>query len=117
MDDKTYELTLLYDFYGELLTETQREYFEYYYSEDLSLREIADLKGISPQGVRAVLLRTEALLREYEEKTGAAKRFTKRDREIRALRERAGRLIDLTEGDARILAEEILTGLDKLNGD
>ena len=117
MDEKTYELTLLYDFYGELLTATQREYFELYYSDDLSLREIADLKGISPQGVRAVLQRSEALLREYEEKTGAVRRFTERGAALADLREKAQRLAAMTAGDAKALAEEILAGLTKLNGD
>lgn len=117
MDDKTYELTLLYDFYGELLTGTQREYFEYYYSDDLSLREIANLKGISPQGVRAVLVRCEALLREYEEKTGAVRRFREQGALLADLREKARRLTELTDGEARALAEEIFAGLDGLNGD
>lgn len=117
MDEKTYELTLLYDFYGELLTATQREYFELYYSDDLSLREIADLKGISPQGVRAVLVRCEALLREYEEKTGGVRRFRERRETVAALRETAGRLMELTDGEARALAEELFAGLGQLNGD
>ena len=69
MSDKTYELTMLYDFFGELLTDKQREYFEYYYCDDLSLGEISELTGVCRQGVRDTLLRTERLLRQYEDKT------------------------------------------------
>ncbi len=117
MKKETFEWTLLYDFYGELLTETQRAYFEYYYSDDLSLREIADLAGISPQGVLAVLRRSEALLREYEEKTGAVRRFREQGAKIAALREKAGRLAEMTDGEAGALAREIFAGLAQLNGD
>ena len=44
------ERTMLFDFYGELLTEKQREYFDLHYNEDLSLAEIADIGGVSRPG-------------------------------------------------------------------
>lgn len=116
MQDKTYELTLLYDFFGELLTPTQREYFEYYYSDDLSLSEIGELAGVSRQGVRAVLQRAEALLREYEEKTGVVARFRQMSRDIDALRKDAERLAEMTQGQARELAGRIYSGLGELKG-
>ena len=49
--------TMLFDFYGELLTEKQREYFDLHYNEDLSLAEIAALTGISRQGVWDIIRR------------------------------------------------------------
>lgn len=49
---KNLEITVLYDFYGDLLTEKQQEVIELYYNEDLSLAEIAALSGITRQGVR-----------------------------------------------------------------
>ena len=70
MEKQTVELALLLDFYGGLLTEKQRNYMELYYSEDFSLSEIARLNGITPQGVRDVIARGEATLREVERKTG-----------------------------------------------
>jgi len=70
MEKQTVEMALLLDFYGELLTEKQRTYMEYYYNEDFSLAEIARLGAITPQGVRDAILRGEATLRETEEKTG-----------------------------------------------
>jgi predicted DNA-binding protein YlxM (UPF0122 family) len=70
----TTELILLYDYYGALLTERQRECFELRYNQDLSLGEIGSELGISRQGVFDNLSRAEALLRNMEEKTGCVRR-------------------------------------------
>ena len=75
MKNQTYRMTMLFDFYGELLTERQREFFDLYYNEDLSLAEIAENAGISRQGVRDVIVRAEAAMQEVEDKTGIIKRF------------------------------------------
>ena len=75
--EKAVYLSLLLDFYGELLTEKQREYTELYYNENLSLSEIAENDGISRQAVRDALLRAEAVLRDTEEKTGLLARHRK----------------------------------------
>ena len=74
MKNQTYRMTMLYDFYGELLTDRQKEFFDLYYNEDLSLGEIAENNGISRQGVHDNLARTEALLRNMEAKTGCVER-------------------------------------------
>ena len=66
---------MLYDFYGELLTPRQREFFDLYYNEDLSLAEIAENNGITRQGVRDVIVRAENTMQEVEDKTGIMKRF------------------------------------------
>jgi predicted DNA-binding protein YlxM (UPF0122 family) len=66
---------MLFDFYGELLTDRQKEFFDLYYNEDLSLAEIAENAGISRQGVRDVIVRAEAAMQEIEDKTGIIKRF------------------------------------------
>ncbi len=68
------ELILLYDYYGELLTDRQKECFELRYNQDLSLGEIGQELGISRQGVFDNLSRTEALLLKMEEKTGCVRR-------------------------------------------
>ena len=68
--EKAVYLSLLLDFYGELLTEKQREYADLYYNENLSLGEIAENDGISRQAVRDTLLRAETVLRSTEDKTG-----------------------------------------------
>lgn len=75
MKNQTYRMTMLYDFYGELLTERQKEFFDLYYNEDLSLAEIAENAGISRQGVRDVIVRAEGVMQEVEDKTGLIRRF------------------------------------------
>ena len=70
----TLEIVLLYDYYGDLLTDRQKECFEMRYYQDLSLGEIAAELGISRQGVHDNLSRTEALLRNMEAKTGCVGR-------------------------------------------
>ena len=75
MKNQTFRMTMLFDFYGELLTERQKEFFELYYDEDLSLSEIAENYGITRQGVRDVIVRAEAYMTEIEDKTGLVKRF------------------------------------------
>lgn len=75
MKNQTYRMTMLFDFYGELLTDRQKEFFDLYYNEDLSLAEIAENAGISRQGVRDVIVRAEASMQEIEDKTGIIKRF------------------------------------------
>ena len=70
----TLEIVLLYDYYGDLLTDRQKECFEMRYYQDLSLGEIAVELGISRQGVHDNLSRTEALLRNMEAKTGCVSR-------------------------------------------
>lgn len=72
---KNLEITLLLDFYGEMLTEKQREVIEYYYNDDLSLSEIAENEGITRQGVRDSIKRAEFQLLDMEERLGLAKRF------------------------------------------
>ena len=57
--------TLLFDFYGELLTEKQKTIFELFHLQDLSLSEIGEEQGISRQAVRDQLKRTEAILQAF----------------------------------------------------
>ncbi len=66
-----FEMTLLFDYYGGMLTEKQCEYIDMRYNQDLSLGEIAQAQGVSRQAVFDNLTRTEALLRRMEEKIGA----------------------------------------------
>lgn len=73
---------MLFDFYGELLTDKQREYFDLHYNEDYSLAEIAEMSGISRQGVWDIIKRAEAVMTEVEDKTGLIKRFLERNEQI-----------------------------------
>ena len=68
------EMALLFDYYGGLLTDKQRECYDMRYNQDLSLGEIAQELGVSRQAVNDNLTRTEALLRRMEENIGSGQR-------------------------------------------
>ena len=65
------EMALLFDTYGGMLTDKQRECFDMRYNQDLSLGEIAEMMGVSRQAVNDNLKKTEALLRRMEENIGS----------------------------------------------
>lgn len=69
------EQALLYDFYGELLTDHQKEIYEQFILEDLSLSEIAEAAGISRQGVHDMIKRCNKILEGYEAKLHLVERF------------------------------------------
>ena len=69
-----FEITLLFDTYGGMLTQKQREYLDMRYNQDMSLSEIAEEQEVSRQAVFDNLNRTEALLRRMEENIGSVKR-------------------------------------------
>ena len=74
---KNLDVVLLCDYYGEMLTENQRKFIEYYYNDDLSLSEIAENEGITRQGVRDAIKRAEALLFDMESKLRFSKKLEK----------------------------------------
>ena len=69
-----FEVTLLFDTYGGMLTEKQREYLDMRYNQDMSLGEIAQMQDVSRQAVHDNLVRTENLLRRMEDNIGCVKR-------------------------------------------
>lgn len=75
--EKLVEQGLLYDFYGELLTEHQREIYEDAVFQDMSLSEIAEEHGISRQGVHDLIKRCDKLLLGYEKKLHLMERFSR----------------------------------------
>ena len=80
------ELSLLLDFYGELLSERKQSVLALYYNEDFSLAEIADEIGISRQGARDLIKKAEEELRHFEEALGLVERFEEAKRRIAAIR-------------------------------
>ena len=70
MKSQAYRMAMLYDFYGDLLTPRQKEFYDLYYNDDLSLSEIAENYDITRQGVRDIIVRAERALEDIEEKTG-----------------------------------------------
>jgi predicted DNA-binding protein YlxM (UPF0122 family) len=89
---KNLHITVLLDFYGEMLTEKQREVVELYYNEDLSLAEIAEHSGITRQGVRDSIKRAENQLLDCEEKLGLWARFLEIRRGLEEIAGIAGEL-------------------------
>lgn len=78
MIEKTVRMSLLFDFYGQLLTERQQEFFSLYYGDDLSLGEIASQYGVSRQAVYDILKRSTQALEEFEAKLELVEAFRKR---------------------------------------
>jgi len=74
MFEKNYRISYLLDFYGNILTDKQRDAIDLYYNEDLSLAEIAEHVGITRQGVRDAIKRGEDTLLEMEGKLGFAEK-------------------------------------------
>ena len=111
MKNQTFRMTMLFDFYGELLTERQKEFYELYYDEDLSLSEIAENYGISRQGVRDVIVRAEAYMTEIEDKTGLVKQRTPHLERIEAAADELRRLNDRRYEDSRIA--ELVTVIEQ----
>lgn len=77
MFQKDMRISLLLDFYGDLLSEHRREALDLYYNEDLSLSEISVHMDMSRQGVRDLVKKGERQLEECEEKLGLADRFSR----------------------------------------
>lgn len=91
--EKIYQQTLLYDFYGELLTEHQRSIYEDAVCNDMSLGEIAEETGISRQGVHDLIKRCDRMLLDYESKLHLVERFSKAKLQI-------GEIVELAQEES-----------------
>ena len=89
---EAYEMTLLFDYYGSMLTDKQRDYFDMRYNQDLSLGEISQIMGVSRQAAFDNLSRTEALLRRMEDKIGCIRRDIQVRKAVQQILEAAGQL-------------------------
>ena len=108
------EMTLLFDYYGDLLTERQKLCFDMRYNQDLSLSEIALELNVSRQGVYDNLCRAEALLKNMEEKTGCVSRdLACRKAAIRVC-ELAASLSSHADENVRQTAAEIFSQMEAL---
>lgn len=92
--EKNIEISLLFDFYGQLLKEVQQRAVELYYNDDLSLSEISDQLGITRQGVRDSIKRAEKSLYSFEEKLGLLKRFQETEKGLFKIEELSRELYD-----------------------
>lgn len=109
--DKIYYITLLLDFYGELLTEKQRSVMASYYFDDYSLNEIAEEHSITRQAVQDMIKRTEKLLKQYEEKLMLVDKYLERKEKVEVIVKELDRLIEKGNQDLcnlKNLVEHIL---------
>ena len=110
------DISLLYDFYAELLNESQRRVVELYVNEDLSLSEVAEILHISRQGVRDSLGRAERKLRDYEQKLGLLRDYHQRLERDDAIRGLIDKIKHTESGDITPLLDQI-EALLQLNSD
>ena len=84
--ERIVEQNLLYDFYGELLTERQQQVYESVVLEDYSLSEVAEDLGISRQGVHDMIKRCNKTLEEYEQKLHLVEKFLNIRAQVKQIR-------------------------------
>ena len=107
MEEKV-EQTYLYDFYGELLNEHQRQIYEDFVLNDLSLGEIASEEGISRQGVHDLVKRCSHTLKGYEEKLHLVEKFV-------SIREKVKRIDEWLDGYEKENAEKLVADIRKIS--
>ena len=108
------QMTLLFDYYGELLTDRQRMCFDLRHNQDLSLAEIAQELNVSRQGVHDNLSRAEALLMNMEEKTGCVRRDLQCRKAAREIIRAAKKLAEFDDQNVSSLAQLILAAAGEL---
>jgi len=113
--DELILLAMLFDFYGELLKEHNKQIFEDYILNDLSLSEIADMEGITRQGVHDIVKRCSKQLKDYEAQLHLVEKFNKtkeRVEKVKDLLHQTYQSGDLTYArQAETLTDDILSGL------
>lgn len=107
--DKIYEQTMLYDFYGELLTEHQRSVYEDALYRDMSLGEIAQERGISRQGVHDLIRRCDRILQDYESKLHLVERFDRAKKTVAEIERLTGEAENPDSGGYDRMRERLQT--------
>mgnify|MGYP003176668476 FL=1 len=106
--EKFVEQTLLYDFYGELLTERQQQVYESVVLEDYSLSEVAENLGISRQGVHDMIRRCNHTLEEYESRLHLVEKFLCIRKQVQKIKELA---VGYNAGEITEISNKILEEL------
>ncbi len=107
--EKNIRVSQLYDIYGNLLSDRQREIVSLYYNDDLSLGEIAELTGLTRQGVRDSVIKGVAFLEEYEKKLGFIQEFINQKEKIKIIVEELEKVQINTGYDISFLISELNT--------
>lgn len=111
-ESKNLNIGSLLDFYGELLTDKQADALDLYYNQDLSLGEIAELMGITRQGVRDNIKRGEKQLEDFEKALSLNEKFSEITTVLSVCKENLIKVKDITEADG--LVDEVLYGIGKI---
>lgn len=107
---KNLNMSLLLDFYGDILSDKQREAADLFYNGDYSLSEISEITGITRQGVRDRIVKSEEIVTELEEKLGLAARFGDMGKTVAFIIDRLNQL--KAEG---LCVDDIIDAAKKLN--
>ena len=117
MVTKNLEISYLLDFYGDVLTEKQRDVMEQYYNDDLSLSEIGENFGITRQGARDAIKHGETTLKELEAKVGFAGRYRRVQQTLEELEQLViDARFECTGPNARLTTTEYAATLNKMLG-
>ncbi len=108
--EKIVRQSLLYDFYGELLTEHQKSIYEDVVMNDLSYSEIARLNGISRQGVYDMIKRSDKILEDYEAKLKLVEKFVNARDKVSLMKDSID-LLKQENKDSNL--DKIITDIDK----
>jgi len=108
--EKIVEQALLYDFYGELLTAHQKEIYEDFVLNDLSLTEIAEERGISRQGVHDLVKRCNKILKDYEDKLHLVQKFV-------VVREKVGQIHELVRSRDNMEQSDLFDRLEEISNE
>lgn len=112
--DRIVEKSMLFDFYGELLTQHQKKVYSEYIQNDLSVTEMAGLLGISRQGAHDMIRRCEKIMRDYESRLQLVSRYRKVKKMVAEIQECAEVLKDCED---RRVQEEKISRIATLSGD
>lgn len=107
-------LVILYDYYGDFLTEKQREIFDLYYFNDLSLGEIAEITGITRQGVYDMVRRSSETLKAFENTLGMVEKQGKLESKIRALIKELNQLEPYVSDEGKSILQQIYRSVNLL---
>lgn len=103
--DKKLTVSLLLDFYGQVLSEKQFHIMDYYYNDDLSLREISEILGITRQGVHDTIKRSEAFLEELEQSLGLYAKWQRLQQQLESIE---GAVKEITGENDRLCKNEAI---------
>ena len=116
MEDKTLKNTMLFDFYGDMLTAKQREYYDLYHNEDWTLTEIAKKAGITRQGIHNIIKGAENTLLKFETRTGALGKWVRAREDLKKAESIARKIQSASAGNKETadLSTKLISVLSKM---